>query len=67
MNWFLTEEQQMIVDTAREIAQKKMLPVREKYDREGIFPWDIVKACAETGLCGVYIPEQYGGLGQGRV
>jgi hypothetical protein len=33
MNWFLTEEQQMIIETAREVAQKKILPVREHYDR----------------------------------
>jgi alkylation response protein AidB-like acyl-CoA dehydrogenase len=65
MNWFLTEEQQMIVDTAREIAQKKILPVREKYDHEGVFPWDIVKALAEVDLCGLYIPEAYGGFGGG--
>jgi alkylation response protein AidB-like acyl-CoA dehydrogenase len=65
MNWFLTEEQQMIIDTAREIAQKKILPVREKYDHEGIFPWDVVKACGEADLCGLYIPEQYGGFGGG--
>jgi alkylation response protein AidB-like acyl-CoA dehydrogenase len=65
MNWFLTEEQQMIVDTAREIAQKKILPVREKYDHEGIFPWDVVKACADADLCGLYIPSEYGGFGGG--
>jgi alkylation response protein AidB-like acyl-CoA dehydrogenase len=65
MNWFLTEEQQMIVETAREIARKKILPVREKYDHEGIFPWDVVKACAEADLCGLYIPEEYGGFGGG--
>jgi alkylation response protein AidB-like acyl-CoA dehydrogenase len=57
MNWFLTEEQQMIVETAREIAQKKILPVREEYDREGTFPWDVIKALAEADLCGLYIPE----------
>ena len=65
MNWFLTEEQQMIVETAREIAIKKILPVREHYDREGIFPWDVVKACAEADLCGLYIPAEYGGFGGG--
>jgi alkylation response protein AidB-like acyl-CoA dehydrogenase len=65
MNWFLTEEQQMIVETAREIAQKKILPVREKYDHEGIFPWDVVKACGEADLCGLYIPTEYGGFGGG--
>jgi alkylation response protein AidB-like acyl-CoA dehydrogenase len=65
MNWFLTEEQQMIIETAREVAQKKILPVREHYDREGVFPWDVVKACAEADLCGLYIPEVYGGFGGG--
>jgi alkylation response protein AidB-like acyl-CoA dehydrogenase len=65
MNYFLTEEQQMIVETAREIAQKKIIPVREHYDREGIFPWDVVQAMAEVDLCGLYIPEQYGGFGGG--
>lgn len=65
MNWFLTEEQQMIIDTAKEIAQKKILPVREKYDHEGIFPWDVVKALAEADLCGLYIPAEYGGFGGG--
>ncbi len=65
MNYFLTEEQQMIVDTARELAQKKILPVREHYDRDGIFPWDVVKAMGEADLCGLYIPEAYGGMGGG--
>ncbi len=44
MNWFLTEEQQMIVDTAKEIAQKKILPVREKYDHDGIIPMGCSKS-----------------------
>jgi alkylation response protein AidB-like acyl-CoA dehydrogenase len=65
MNWFLTEEQQLIVETAREIAEKKILPVREEYDEKGVFPWDVVKALAEADMCGLYIPEQYGGFGGG--
>ncbi|MBO7432054.1 MAG: acyl-CoA dehydrogenase family protein [Elusimicrobia bacterium] len=67
MNYFLSEEEQMIVDTARQIAQEKMKPVREKYDEEGTFPWDIVKELADAGLCGAYIPEQYGGFGNGNI
>ena len=67
MNWFFTEEQQMIIDTAREVAQKKILPVREKYDHEGIFPWDVVKAMADVDIFGIYIPEEYGGLGYGII
>jgi alkylation response protein AidB-like acyl-CoA dehydrogenase len=67
MNYFLSEEEQMIVDTARQIAQEKMKPVREKYDEEGTFPWDIVKELADAGLCGAYIPEKYGGFGNGSI
>src|SRR5574344_2027827 len=65
MNYFLTEEEQMIVDIARKIAQEKIKPVREKYDAEETFPWDIVKELAQSDLCGVYIPEAYGGFGKG--
>jgi butyryl-CoA dehydrogenase len=39
--------------------------VREKYDEEGIFPWDIVKEMAAADLMGLYIPTQYGGMGGG--
>ncbi len=65
MNYFLTDEQKMIVDTARELAQTKIKPVRTKYDEEGIFPWDIVKEMAAADLMGLYIPEKYGGMGGG--
>jgi alkylation response protein AidB-like acyl-CoA dehydrogenase len=65
MNYFLTEEQQMIVDTARELAQTKIKPVRQKYDEEGHFPWDIVKEMSAADLMGLYIPEAYGGMGGG--
>jgi len=62
VNYFLSEEEQMIVETSRELAQKKVKPIREKYDEEGIFPWDIVKEMADLGLCGLYIPQEYGGM-----
>lgn len=65
MNYFLTEEQQMIIDTANEIAVKKIIPVREQYDRDGTFPWDVIKALAEVDMCGLYIPEEFGGFGGG--
>ena len=36
-----------------------------EYDETGKFPHEIVKILAESDLCGVYIPEEYGGLGGG--
>ena len=65
MEYFLTEEQQMIVDLSRQIAEEKIKPVVEKYDEGDEFPWEIVKILAESDLFGVYIEEAYGGLGGG--
>ncbi|MCE5299645.1 MAG: acyl-CoA dehydrogenase family protein [Spirochaetia bacterium] len=62
MNYFLSEEEEMIVETSRELALKKIKPVREHYDAEGIFPWDIVKEMSDAGLMGLYIPQEYGGM-----
>ncbi len=65
MNYFLTEEQEEIRKLAAQIREEKILKVREKYDREGIFPRDIIDACSQAGLSGVYIDEEYGGFGGG--
>lgn len=65
MEYFLSEEQQMMVDLARKIAQEKIKPVREHYDETEEFPWPIVKELAAADLCGVYIPQEYGGFGGG--
>lgn len=63
----LTEDELMIRNLAREIAKESIVPVREEYDREGIFPWDIVKILAEADLFRVLIPEEYEGLDVGNI
>lgn len=65
MDYFLTEEQQMIRDLARQIAEEKIVPVRAELDETGEFPWDIMKVLAQSDLFGLFIPEEYGGLGKG--
>lgn len=65
MSCLLTEEQVMIRDLARQIAQEKIAPVAKQYDESGEFPWDIMKVIAESDLCGVYIDEKYGGTSGG--
>jgi alkylation response protein AidB-like acyl-CoA dehydrogenase len=65
MDYFLTEEQQAIVETARDIAQKKIKKVREHYDRTEEYPWEIIEELRRADLFGVYIPAEYGGLGGG--
>ncbi|GHT61088.1 acyl-CoA dehydrogenase [Endomicrobiia bacterium] len=65
MDYMLSEEEQMMIETARTIAVEKMKHVREDYDEKEEFPWEIVKEFAQADLCGVYIPEEYGGFGKG--
>ena len=65
MDYGLTETQIMIRDLARQIAQEKIKPIREHYDEANEFPHEIVKVFADADLCGVYIGEEYGGMGGG--
>ncbi|MEI6153196.1 MAG: acyl-CoA dehydrogenase family protein [Deltaproteobacteria bacterium] len=65
MDYFLTEEQKHIRALARRIAEEKVVPIRAELDEKQEFPWSIMKTCAETGLFGVNIPEEYGGTGGG--
>jgi butyryl-CoA dehydrogenase len=65
MNYFLTEEQEMLKELCAQIAREKILPVRAEYDESGEFPWDVVKVMADSDIYGVYIPEEYGGFGGG--
>ncbi len=65
MDFDLTKEQQMIVQSASEIA-KKFGP-EYWYEREvdQIFPDDFLQTLGETGILGLGIPEEYGGSGMG--
>lgn len=65
MDYGLTEEQLMIKELCKQIAEEKIKPVREHYDEANEFPWEIVKVFAESDLFGISIPEEYGGMGGG--
>ncbi len=65
MEYFLTDIQKEIKELAHQIAEEKIKPVRAKYDEEGIFPNDVMEALAQADMFGLYIPEEYGGMGGG--
>lgn len=65
MDYFLTEEQQMIRELAKKIADEKVIPVRAELDEKEEFPRDIINVLGQSDLLGIYIPEEYGGLGKG--
>ena len=65
MNYFLNEEQEMIRDLVKEIAQEKVTPLAAELDEKGEFPWELIKLFAESDLFALFVPEEYGGLGKG--
>ena len=67
MEFELTEEQRMIQETARNFAQKEVLPVAAELDETGRFPEELVRQMAELGFMGVAVPEEYGGSGMDTV
>jgi len=60
-----TPQQIDLWERARELAETAMRPVAAKYDVEQTYPWEVQEAIKEAGLSGVWIPEEYGGLGGG--
>ncbi|MDB4982412.1 MAG: acyl-CoA dehydrogenase domain protein [Myxococcales bacterium] len=58
-----SEEQQQLIDTAREFTRKEIIPVAGQHDEEGTFPTEIFRKGWETGVMNCEIPEVYGGLG----
>jgi len=62
LDYGLTEEQRMIRDVARKVAEERIAPIALEYDEKEELPWDAVKAIADADLAGVYIPEEYGGM-----
>ncbi|MDA8087220.1 MAG: acyl-CoA dehydrogenase family protein [Nitrospiraceae bacterium] len=65
MDYFLSEEQVMIKELARQIAVEKVVPVRQELDEKEEFPWDIMRVLASSDLFGLFIPEEFGGFGKG--
>ncbi|MDY7034314.1 MAG: acyl-CoA dehydrogenase family protein [Thermodesulfobacteriota bacterium] len=65
MDYFLNEEQMMIKEVAKQIADDKIMPIRAELDEKEEFPWEIIKILANSDLMGLCYPEEYGGLGGG--
>ena len=61
MNLDLTDEQQLIRETAREFADREIIPRARENDRAERFDTELVKRIAEMGYLGAPVAEEYGG------
>ncbi|MFL5776846.1 MAG: acyl-CoA dehydrogenase family protein [Chloroflexota bacterium] len=59
----LTEEQQMLRDAVRVLADEQIAPRAADTDRTAEFPWDVKELLASHDILGLPFPEAYGGLG----
>ena len=67
MDFQLTEEQVAIQDMARGFAAEHFAPNAARWDAEEIFPADQLRMAAALGLAGIYVSDDVGGSGLGRV
>lgn len=67
MRFELTESQRMVHQAVAEFAARRLRPHAARWDREGVFPHEVVPQLAELGLLGLQVPEKYGGSGMDTV
>ncbi len=67
MDFSLSEDDLMIKETAREFAEKRLLPNAHKFDEDDGVPQELIDEMAGLGYLGMMLPEQYGGLGLSTV
>ena len=67
MDFRLSEEQKMMARTARRIGEQYGLDYWRRQDEKEAFPREFWKAVCDAGLCGVALPEEFGGAGLGML
>ena len=66
MDFALSEQQIAFVDAAGEFARDQLAPNAANWDEQKIFPVETIRAAGELGFCGLYCPEEVGGIGLSR-
>jgi alkylation response protein AidB-like acyl-CoA dehydrogenase len=63
----LTEEQRQIQEMARQFTADAITPHAAEWDEKHIFPRDTIRAAAALGFGSIYVSEESGGIGLGRL
>ncbi len=63
----LTDDQRQIQEMARRFTADAITPHAAEWDEKHIFPRDTIRAAAELGFGGIYVSEESGGIGLGRL
>lgn len=63
MDFNLTEDHEMMRESAVEFAQKRLIDIAEELDAKGEIPDELMQEVGELGFFGLLAPEEYEGLG----
>jgi alkylation response protein AidB-like acyl-CoA dehydrogenase len=63
----LTDDQRAIQEMAQRFTADAITPYAGEWDEKHIFPRDTIRAAAELGFGGIYVSEEAGGIGLGRL
>jgi alkylation response protein AidB-like acyl-CoA dehydrogenase len=63
----LTDEQRQIQEMARNFTADAITPHAAEWDEKHIFPRDTIRQAAELGFGSIYVSEESGGIGLGRL
>lgn len=63
----LNEEQLAIQEMAQRFTADNITPYAAEWDEKHHFPVDVIKSTAELGFGGIYVSEEAGGIGLGRL
>src|SRR6187399_3426479 len=64
---FLSDEQRMVRDMARDFSRAELAPHAGQWEKEGWIPDAVVAKLGELGLLGMLVPEEWGGTGSDYV
>jgi alkylation response protein AidB-like acyl-CoA dehydrogenase len=67
MDFELNEDQRLFQDTARAFAKDVLEPNAAHWDEESHFPIKELRQAAELGFAGIYVRDDVGGVGLGRL
>ena len=59
----MTDEQRMVRDMVRAVAEEQVRPGAAERDRSEVFPVELFAQMGELGLLGMCVPVEYGGAG----
>jgi alkylation response protein AidB-like acyl-CoA dehydrogenase len=67
MDFELSDEQRAFQETARTFAHEEWLPCAAGWDVRAEFPVEAIRRAAALGFAGIYVGEEFGGSGLGRL